>query len=68
LNFTAANSVAEVPVTEQVDSAIVTTSPGNPAEDSYFTVTKKKRDDMRVVKTSENIKIGRTFTIPMYGV
>jgi hypothetical protein len=59
LKNTAANAVAEVPVTEQIDSAIVTTSPGNPAEGGFITVTKKKkkRGDVRAVKTSESNKM-----------
>jgi hypothetical protein len=42
-----------------MDPATVATSPGNPAEDGFITVTKKKRDDIRAVETSENNKIGR---------
>jgi hypothetical protein len=48
-----------------MDSATVTTSHGYPAEDGFFTATKKKRGDIRAAKTSENNKTGRKFRIPM---
>jgi hypothetical protein len=38
---------------------MVTTSPGNPAEDGFITGTQKKRGDIRAEKTSENNTIGR---------
>jgi hypothetical protein len=38
---TAVNAVAEVPTIGKMDSADVTTSPGNPTEDSFITVAKK---------------------------
>lgn len=65
---TAVNAVAEVPATERMDSAHVTKSPGNTAEDGYFTMTMKKYGDIRAVKFSENNKIRKNFMTPMYRV
>jgi hypothetical protein len=50
-----------------MDSAVVTTSPGNPTGDGFITVTKQKRSD-GAVKSSENNKIGSKFRTPVYGV
>jgi len=63
---TAVNAVAEVPATERMDSAHVTKSPGNTAEDGYITMTMKKCGDIRAVKFSENNKIRKNFMTPMY--
>jgi hypothetical protein len=46
---TAVNAVAEVPATERMDYGHVTKSPGNTAEDGYFTMTMKKCGDIRAV-------------------
>jgi hypothetical protein len=50
-----------------MDSAHVTTSPGNPAEDGFI-MTIKKCGDIRTVKYIENNKIGRNFMTRMYRV
>jgi hypothetical protein len=54
----AGNAEAEVPAMERMDSAHVTLSPGNPAEDGFITMTMKKHGDIRTAKSSENNKIG----------
>jgi hypothetical protein len=54
---TAVNAESEVPATERMDSAHVTTSPGNPAEDGFIMMTMKKCGDIRAVKSNENNKI-----------
>jgi hypothetical protein len=63
-----ANAVAEVHTTAKTDSAGLTTSRGNPTEDGFITVTKKKRGAVGAVNYSENNKIGRKLRTPMYGV
>ena len=49
-------------------SADVIRSPGNPTEDSFITVAKKKRGDVGAVKSSDNTKIARRFRAPVHGV
>jgi hypothetical protein len=51
-----------------MNSADVTTSPGNPAENGFVTVTRKKLGDIRTVNSSENNKTGRKFGTPIYGL
>ena len=51
-----------------MDSAHVTNSPGNPAEDGYTTMTMKKCGDVKAVTFSENNKIRKNFRTPMYRV
>jgi hypothetical protein len=63
----AVNAVAEVPVRGKMDSADVTMSLGNHAEDGFITVTKKKHGDIGAVKSSKNNKTGRNFRAPKYG-
>jgi hypothetical protein len=63
----AVNAIAEVHTTAKIDSASLTTSLGNPTEDSFITVAKKKRA-VGVVNNSEKNKIWRKLRTPMHGV
>jgi hypothetical protein len=61
----AANAVAEVHTTAKIDSAGLTTSPGNATEDGFITVTKKKHGAVGAVNNNENDKTGRKLRTPM---
>lgn len=63
----ATNAAAEIPAKEKMDSADVTKSPGNVAEDGFITVAKKKCGEIWAVKSSENNKIRRKFRTPYIG-
>jgi hypothetical protein len=65
---TAVNAVAEAPATGKMDCADVNTSPRNPAEDGFITMTEKKCDDVGAVQSSENNVTERKFRTSMYGV
>jgi hypothetical protein len=62
------NAGTDVHPTAKSDSAGSTASSGNPTDDGFTTVTKKKRVGVRVVNSSESNKTGRNLRTLMHGV